>query len=134
MPAMIVPVLIFVGCFGGGAVAAARWLPDLGDGQVAGLAFFAVCGLLAAALSIAGLNVYDIVRELGERGGLGFGGTSPEILSGGLRVILLDGGTLVGFAAIVYLLALRLQQRPNPVQPAAYEAARAYPPPQPPAG
>jgi hypothetical protein len=113
MPAMIAPILIFVGCFGGGAVAAARWLPDLGEGQVAGLAFFAVCGLLAAALSIAGLNVYDVVRELGDRGGLGFGETSAAILADSLRILLLESGTLFGFAAIVYLLAPRLQQRPN---------------------
>jgi hypothetical protein len=36
---MLIPILIFVACFGGGAAAAARWLPDLGPGSVAGLAF-----------------------------------------------------------------------------------------------
>jgi hypothetical protein len=119
MPAMIVPILIFVGCFGGGAVAAAKWLPDLGEGHVAGLAFFAVCGLLAAALSIAGLNVYEIVRELGDRGGLGFGEPSAAIFADSLRILLQESSTLFGLAAIVYLLALRLQQQPKDLQPAA---------------
>lgn len=97
---MIVPIVIFVVCFGGGAVAAANWLPDLGAGQVAGLAFFTVCGLLGGALGLVGLHVYSLINELGSRD-LGEG----ELLAAILRNILLDAGTLVGLAAITYLLA-----------------------------
>jgi hypothetical protein len=109
---MLVPIIIFVACFAGGAYAAARWLPDLGEGQVAGLAFFAACGLLAASLGNAGLNVYDIVRDLeGNRFGFGLGGPNAYLLAGGLRVLLLESGTLFGLAVIVYLLAWREQAR-----------------------
>jgi hypothetical protein len=38
MRPMVVPVAIFVACFGEGAAAAAWWLPDLGTGQVTWLA------------------------------------------------------------------------------------------------
>lgn len=108
MPHMLIPIVIFVACFGGGAVAAARLLPDLGPGSVAGLAFFAVCGLLAAALASAGLNIYEIVRELSDRGFGGFSEASPDLLAVGLRSLLLDSGMLFGLATAVYLLAPRL--------------------------
>ncbi len=98
--AMLVPIIIFVVCFGGGAAAAGHWLPDLGASRVAGLAFFAVCGLLGAALAIVGLNVYEMVKGLG-----GFEETKAEILAGELRYTLLEAGTLFGLAAIVYLIA-----------------------------
>lgn len=97
---MVVPIVIFVVCFGGGAVAAAHWLPDLGTGQVAGLAFFAVCGLLGGALGLAGLHIYSLVNEMETRVL-----SNGEVVAAVLRNILLDAGTLFGLAAIVYLLA-----------------------------
>jgi hypothetical protein len=105
---VLVPILIFVACFGVGIVASARWLPDLGPGPVAGLAFFVVCGLLAGALSLAGLAIYSIVREIHEFGGLTSAGNltnSPEIVAAGIRNLVLESGTLVGLAGIIYLLA-----------------------------
>lgn len=102
---MSVPIIIFVVYFGGGAYVAAQRLPDLGPGRVAGLAFFAVCGLLAGALGIAGLNIYEIIRELR---GHGFGGSDADILADSLRILLLETGTLFGLAAMVYLLAVRM--------------------------
>jgi hypothetical protein len=107
---MLVPIILFVACFAGGAYAAARWLPDLGEGQISGLAFFAACGLLAAALGNAGLNVYDIVRDL-EGTDFGLGHPSAYILAGGLRILLLESGTLFGLAAIIYLIAWLGQAR-----------------------
>lgn len=101
---MAVPVLVFLACFGAGVISSARWLPDLAPGPVGGLAFFAVVGLLSAALSMAGLHAYSAITEL----------TSPppdlgidkaEVIASGLRNILLDSGTLFGLAGIVYLLA-----------------------------
>jgi len=99
---VLVPALVSFACFGVGVVAAARWLPELGGGPVAGLTFFAVCGLLAGALSLAGLHVYLIVHEIGH---VSDPGAKEEILAGGLRGVLFDCGTLVALTGILYLLA-----------------------------
>jgi hypothetical protein len=75
---------------------------------VGGLAFFAVCGLLAAAAALGGLHVYSTIRDIHELGGaqrVGGESESPEILANGMRSILFDSGTLIGLAGIVYLLA-----------------------------
>lgn len=101
---MLVPIVIFIGCFAIGAHATARWLPEVGDGQIAGLAFLAVCGLLATALSLAGVNVYEIVMSLNSSLK---GEASADIVAAGLRLLLLDSGTIFGLAAIVYLLVPR---------------------------
>lgn len=104
------PVLIFVVCFGGGAAACTRWLPDLEPGGIGGLAFFCVCGLAGAALAVAGVHLYSIIYEVGrEREVDAFGGA---FLADGLAEILMNSGTLVALALIVYLMALR--RRPAP--------------------
>jgi hypothetical protein len=59
-----VPALIFVVTFAGAAIASARCLPGLAGGQVGGLAFLAVCGLLGISLALVGIHVYEIVRAL----------------------------------------------------------------------
>jgi hypothetical protein len=95
------PALIAAVCLFAGVAAAVRWLPDLAEGAVGGLTFFAVCGLLGAALALFGLHIYSIVEDLhdfGERG---------AILAGGLESMLWDTGSLVGLAVAVYLLAPR---------------------------
>jgi hypothetical protein len=104
---MLVPILIFFACFGIGVTASARWLPELGQGSVGGLAFLVVCGLLTGALILAGLDVYTIVKEIHEFGGLKspVNTDSPQILATGIRNIVLESGTLIGLAGIVYLLA-----------------------------
>jgi hypothetical protein len=101
---MLVPVLIFFACFGAGVMSASRWLPDLAPGPVGGLAFFAVVGLFSAALSVAALHVYSIIRELNNRPP-GAEVDQAELLASGIRNILIDAGTLFGFAGIVFLLA-----------------------------
>jgi hypothetical protein len=102
---MAVPVLIFLVCLLGGTVASARWLPDLPHGTIAGLAFFVVCGLLGAALSMIGLHVYSIAHELEHSGGPF--SEDGEIFALGVRSMLLEAGTLAGLAAILYLLAYK---------------------------
>jgi len=61
---MLVPILIVVACLAVGTLAAARWLPELAPGQVGGLAFFVVTGLLAAALALVGLHTYTLINQL----------------------------------------------------------------------
>src|ERR1700679_1155671 len=98
---MLLPALIAAVCLFAGVAAAVRWLPDLADGAVGGLAFFAVCGLLGAALGLLGLHVYSTVENFhgfGERG---------AILAGSLESMLWDTGSLAGLAFAVYLLAPR---------------------------
>lgn len=102
---IVVPIVVCVVCFVTGVVVAARWLPDLAHGAVGGLAFLTVCGLIGVALSLAGLNVYEIVefRGLGD-------GSSLVLVAGGLVSLLRDSGTTVGVAMIVYLLAPAARQ------------------------
>lgn len=117
---MLVPVAIVLGCFAGGVLACARWLPDLADGPVGGLAFFVVCGLLAAALSLAGVHVYMMVREIDHKyAGL----TNGEVFAADVGRLLFECGTLVGFASILYVLAPKKVER-TPTSPLPIETAR----------
>jgi hypothetical protein len=100
-----IPIVIFVVCVSAGVFAGTRWLPDLASGTTGALAFFVVCGLLGASLGIVGLQIYSIVRQAEVLGTLG----GSAIVSGGLSAILWQAGSLLGLAAVVYLLAPRAQ-------------------------
>jgi predicted phage tail protein len=100
-----IPIVIFVVCISAGVFAGSRWLPDLAGGTIGGLAFFVVCGLLGASLGVAGLQIYSIVRQQELLGRLG----SSAIVADGLSAILWQAGSLLGLAAVVYLLAPRAQ-------------------------
>ena len=118
---MAIPILIFVVCFGVGAVLSGHVLPDLAAGSVGGLAFFVVCGLLAAALGVVGLHVYltiDLVTQPGG-GGPGLHDFNAETVASGLENILRDAGILVGLAVGVYLLAPPPEEDGEPVASAA---------------
>jgi hypothetical protein len=108
---MGVPVLIFIACFAVGVVAAARWLPDLALGQVGGIAFFVVSGLAGAALGLVGLHLYQTVLTL-DNATLMEGAAKADVLSSWLVLMLRDAGSIVGFAAIVYLLAPAADEQP----------------------
>lgn len=102
-----VPIVIFVFCVSAGVFASSRWLPDLAGGTVGGLALFVVCGLLGASLGLVGLQIYSTVRQaevLGRIAG------SSTIVANGLSAILWQAGSLLGLAAVVYLLAPRAQR------------------------
>jgi hypothetical protein len=91
---------------------------------VGGLAFFAVCGLLAAALAVFALNIYDLVETLAQDRGDGGLFGDRLILSSGLESILWQSGVLVAAALAVYLLAppaddAETQAEPPPRAPAA---------------
>jgi hypothetical protein len=116
---MLVPIVIFLGCFAGGVLAVARQLPDLAPGPVGGMAFFAVAGLVGAALGIVGLHAYEIAQQLDNQVIVRLEGAKSEILATGLLEILRDAGTLFGLAAIVYLLAPAPDDEPAKDAPAA---------------
>ena len=103
---MLVPALIFLVCFGGGVFGATRWLPDLAEGPVGGMAYFVVCGLLGAALAMLGLQIYLTIEAL-QHGGFGLHDDKGILLGDGLVSILFESGSLLGLAAIVYVLAPR---------------------------
>jgi hypothetical protein len=109
---VLVPVLIFLGCLSVGVVAGARWLPDLAAGQVGGLAFFLVCGMLGAALGLLGVHIYLIVEELDHVSGSV--AVHGEIVGEGIRDIVFEVGSLLGFAAVIYLLAPPLEDDEDP--------------------
>jgi hypothetical protein len=124
---MIGVVLVFLVCFGVGLTAAANWLPDLAVGRVGGLAFVTVCVLLGAALGMVGLHTYSLIDELRHASN---GVSEPEILAAILRNILLDAGTLLGLAGIVYLLAPPGEEGPateTPIDDVDEESGAAVP-------
>lgn len=104
MEALVAPILISFFCFGAGAALVASKLPELPTGPVATAAFFVVCGLLGAALSLVGIEIYLIVYSI-ENAPDGI--DNAEIVATGIRNILIYPGLLVGLAGIVYLLAAR---------------------------
>jgi hypothetical protein len=116
---MLIPVVIFVACLGVGVGASSRWLPDLATGPVGGLAFFAVCGLLGAALGLVGLHIYSIVEELNNIGG-SFGGIGKaDVVAAGLESMLWEAGSLFGLAFAVYLLAPAIGVTESAMEPLA---------------
>jgi hypothetical protein len=108
---VLIPALIFVVCFGVGTAASAHWLPDLDSGPIGELAFFTVCGLLGAALSLFGIHVYSIIREI-DHLHAEFGASKADLLTDGMQAILFEVGILVALAAIVFLIAPRLRKLP----------------------
>jgi hypothetical protein len=125
---MGVPILIFVVGFGVGSALPARWLPDLGEGQVAGVAFLVVCGLVGMVFALVALHVYEIVRQLDSAGALGVGNAKPDVIANGLLAMLRDIGPIFGLAAAVYLLAPTREQDESPGGPP--EVAPGYSPEQ----
>jgi hypothetical protein len=99
-----VPIVVFVVCFCAGVFASSRGLPGLAAGSVGGLAFLAVCGLLGASLAVVGLNIYEIARDTEV-----FSADRAAFIAEGLTDVLWQGGTLLGLAAAVYLLAPRAE-------------------------
>lgn len=102
---MVIPAVIFVVCFCAGVWGSTRWLPPLAEGAVGGIAFFGVCGLLGAALGLAGLHIYSIVRTVEDLGEGLQGDRKGELLAGGLTGLLFEAGAIFGLALVVYLLA-----------------------------
>jgi hypothetical protein len=70
----------------------AGWLPDLHDGALGTIAFFAVCGLCGTVVAIVGIDTYLIVREA-ERSSREFTLTTT---AGVLVAMLGDRGTVAG--------------------------------------
>ena len=121
---MAVPIVIFVVGFVVGSALPARWLPDLGEGRVAGVAFLVVCGLVGMVFALVALHVYEIVRQLDTANSLGVGNAKPDVIANGLLEMLRDIGPILGLAAAVYLLAPAPDQDESPGGPA--EAAPGY--------
>src|ERR1700685_118502 len=106
---MVVLVLIAVACFVAGAIAAARWLPDLAEGQVGTMAFFVICGLCGAVVSLFGLNIDAMIKQaerLGQEG-------EQTAIALGLLDILRDCAPISAFALIAFLLAPRPSDQPE---------------------
>ena len=120
---MVIPAVVFVVCFCAGVWASSRWLPPLADGAVGGIAFFAVCGLLGAALGLAGLHIYSTVRTVEDFGGGLPGEMKGDLLASELAELLFQVGSISGLALVVYLLA--------PSSPRADDRARAAADPPP---
>lgn len=102
---VVIPGAIFVVCFCAGVWASTRWLPPLAEGTVGGIAFFGVCGLLGAALGLAGLHIYTTVRTVENFGGGLPSEAKGDLLASGLAQLLFEAGSVFGLALVVYLLA-----------------------------
>ncbi len=114
---MAVPILIFVVGFVAGSALPARWLPELDEGRVAGVAFLVVCGLVGMVFALVALHVYEIVRQLDTASSLGVGNAKPDVIANGLLAMLRDVGPILGLAAAVYLLAPAPDQDESPDGP-----------------
>jgi hypothetical protein len=90
-------------CFVAASGAAASWLPDFADGHIGGVAFFVVCGLIAARLAVVGVNVYLLVKDL--EGTRLAGGIDTGLVADHVVALLVYAGVLFGLAGIVYLIA-----------------------------
>ncbi len=102
---MAVPTLIFVVALVVGAVLTARWLPDLAEGRVAGVALLVTCGLAGMVLALVAVHVYEIGRQVTSAGSLGVTNAKPDIVANGIMAMLRDIGPILGLSAAVYLLA-----------------------------
>jgi predicted phage tail protein len=127
MSSMGIPIAIFVVCLSAGVIASSRWLPDLRAGPVGGLAFFLVCGLMGAALALAGLHIYSIV-EISKNSEAAFGSRNfrAEFVASGLASMLWEVGSLVALATVVYLLAPSANRTDDPGRGPTRPAQRAY--------
>ena len=114
---MSTPILIFLAGFLIGAIAPARWLPDVGDGRVAGLAFLLICGLLGIVVALVAVHVYEIVRQLDNAAALGLADEKPDVVANGITSTLSQIGPVIGLAAAVYLLAPGSDEREIAVVP-----------------
>jgi hypothetical protein len=105
---MLLPIIIFVVCFGGGFWAAVRFLPPLADNTVGTFAGFAVALLLGAALATVGLEIWEMARELRDvSGGIDEfpNSTKGRVIAEHASSAVYYGGVLGGFACLTYLLA-----------------------------
>jgi hypothetical protein len=102
---MAAPILIFVVALVVGAVLTARWLPDLAEGKVAGVALLVTCGLAGMVLALAAVHVYEIGRQVTSAGSLGVANAKPDVVANGIMAMLRDIGPILGLSAAVYLLA-----------------------------
>jgi hypothetical protein len=102
---------IFIVCLGAGATLAARWLPPLA-GPRGRWAWLVTCGLLGAAVTAAGLEIYLTARDLNQSRRLDIiSQTNANVVASGLRGGVYVVGVLVGLAALIYLLAARSDTR-----------------------
>lgn len=102
---MAVPIVIFAVTLVAGVVLAARWLPGLGKGRADTLAFWVTCGLAGIALSLVGVHIYEIIRQLDNANLEAVANSKPDIVATGIIDTLADVGPIVGLSAVVYLLA-----------------------------
>jgi hypothetical protein len=108
---MVVLVLIAVACFTAGAIAAARWLPDLAEGPVGTMAFFVICGLCGAVVGLFGLNIDATIKRAESIGQEG----EQAAVALGLLDILRDCAPIAAFALIAFLLAPRPSEQADPI-------------------
>jgi hypothetical protein len=82
-------------------LASTRWLPELGQSPLGGLALFVVCGLLGASLAVAGLHIYELVHAVETSNG----SIRSDIVAQELSAMLWEAGSLAALAMLVYLFA-----------------------------
>jgi hypothetical protein len=108
---VLIPIAIFIVCFGAGVAAADHWLPALSGGRLTQLAGMSALGLLGAAAADAGLQIYVAARDLNQHTEVRLPSlTNANVVADTLRTIAYEAGLLVGLATVIYLLATRAER------------------------
>jgi hypothetical protein len=100
-----IPVAVFFVTFGAGVLAATRLLERLKGDRIDRFAFGTTCALLGAAAGVTGLEIYTTALRIHHGTFKALDGGNPGLIATGLEGILINAGTLLGFAAVVYVLA-----------------------------
>jgi len=101
----MVAAIIAVLAAGAGFYATLRWAPPLRATRVGLLAAIVVANLVAAALVVVALDVYELIRTLGHFGPAGFADQKTDLVARTISDMLAAAGPLLGLAAAVHLLA-----------------------------
>ena len=100
----MVAAIIALVAAGAGFFATWRWAPPLRATRVGLVAAIVVADLVAAALVVVALDLYELIRTLDHAGGE-FENAKTDIVARTITDALANAGPLLGLAAAVHLLA-----------------------------
>jgi hypothetical protein len=101
------PILVVAVGLAGGIAAVRLWLPPIGDDRIGDLASWVTGVLLGGAIAGVGLQAYGFLRAVRESSEF-FANSDSEAFTFYATGALQVAGPMLGLAAAVYLLAMRV--------------------------